>query len=430
MRRTGKTDAAIRAAPGAGQAPERPLHAFSAYGIELEYMLVDRDSLDVRPLAGEVLATMAGHAASRVERGRIGWSNELVQHVIELKNVEPEPGLDALKSPFAGAIATLDRALAAHDARLMPSGMHPWMDPLVETWLWTQSDAAIYCAFDRVFGCRRHGWSNLQSMHVNLPFAGDVEFARLHAAVRCVLPLVPALAASSPIADGERKASLDYRLEVYRANADPLRSIAGQLVPEPVSSRADYEARILAPMYREIEPYDPQGTLQHEWLNSRGAIARFDRSAIEIRLADTQECPRADLAVAAAIIAAARMLHDERYADHRSLDAIETGRLALILSACIRDAEEAIVDDADYLALFGLAPRRCRAGDLWTHVIGQSSQTDGAESWREAWATILDHGTLARRILKAVGEQARRPRLEAVYAELCDCLFAGRLLVP
>jgi hypothetical protein len=28
---------------------------------------------------------------------------------------------------------------------------------------------------------------------------------------------------------------------------------------------------VLAPMYAEIAPYDPAGTLRHEWLNSRGA---------------------------------------------------------------------------------------------------------------------------------------------------------------
>ncbi|HAL85576.1 MAG TPA: hypothetical protein DCM31_01010, partial [Deferribacteraceae bacterium] len=37
-------------------------------------------------------------------------------------------------------------------------------------------------------------------------------------------------------------------------------------------------------MYRDIAPYDPECILQEEWLNSRGAIARFDRKAIEIRL--------------------------------------------------------------------------------------------------------------------------------------------------
>ena len=56
-------------------------------------------------------------------------------------------------------------------------------------------------------------------------------------------------------------------------------------------------------MFADIAPYDPAGVLQHEFLNSRGAIARFDRSAIEIRVLDVQECPQADTAIAALMAA-------------------------------------------------------------------------------------------------------------------------------
>jgi gamma-glutamyl:cysteine ligase YbdK (ATP-grasp superfamily) len=267
-------------------------------------------------------------------------------------------------------------------------------------------------------------------MHVNLPFAGDAQFARLHAAIRCVLPLIPALAASSPIADGERKPALDYRLEVYRSNAEPLQRIAGRIVPEPVTTRAEYEARILAPMFREIAPYDREGTLQHEWLNSRGAIARFDRNAIEIRVADTQECPRADLAVAAAVVAAVRMLYDERWARRGALNAIDTEVLARILLDCIRDADEALIADRDYLALFGVSQESVRAGEVWRELIAHAGRAPGAERFREAWQLMLDHGPLARRIARAVGDKATKTRLRQVYATLCDCLAGGRLFVP
>ena len=88
----------------------------------------------------------------------------------------------------------------------MPSGMHPWMQPARETRLWPHESGPIHRAYDALFDCRRHGWANLQSMHVNLPFGEDLtpdgEFARLHAAVRLVLPLLPALAASTPHHNG------------------------------------------------------------------------------------------------------------------------------------------------------------------------------------------------------------------------------------
>ena len=104
----------------------------------------------------------------------------------------------------------------------MPTGMHPWMDPAREFELWPHGDREIYAAFDRIFDCRGHGWANLQSMHLNLPFADDDEFGRLHAAIRALLPLLPALAASSPFADGHARGLARYaprRVPHQRARA-------------------------------------------------------------------------------------------------------------------------------------------------------------------------------------------------------------------
>ena len=141
---------------------------------------------------------------------------------------------------------------------------------------------------------------NLQSAHLNLPFANDEEFGRLHAAVRLVLPALPALAASSPLQDGRLTDFADTRLEIYRHNARRLPIVSGRVIPEPVFTRAEYERAARQPL-RAIAPLDPDGILQEEWLNARGAIARFDRGAIEIRVLDVQEHPAADLAIAWAV---------------------------------------------------------------------------------------------------------------------------------
>src|SRR5438094_901663 len=359
---------------------QQPLSAFSAYGIELEYMLVDRQTLAVRPIADELLRRMAGHDAADVERGPLGWSNELVLHVIEIKNLEPIPMLEALPRAFQQEIGAANTILEALDARLMPTGMHPWMDPATQTQLWPHDNADIYGTFDRIFNCRSHGWANLQSMHINLPFADDLEFARLHAAVRLVLPLLPALAASSPLRDGKKSGQLDSRLSVYGSNTKTIPSIGGDIIPEPVTGRADYETRILAPMYRDIAPYDPDRVLCHEWLNSRGAIARFQRNAIEIRLADTQECPVADIAIACATIAVVRALYAERWMPLQVRAPLATEALAAILSDCTEAADQTMIDDAAYLQAFGYPHAKCRAEELWQHAIdtcGEPVCSDG-----------------------------------------------------
>ena len=58
-----------------------PLHAFDGYGIELEYMIVDRERLSVLPVADRLLQAASAAGDYEVEHGLMGWSNELVLHV-------------------------------------------------------------------------------------------------------------------------------------------------------------------------------------------------------------------------------------------------------------------------------------------------------------------------------------------------------------
>jgi gamma-glutamyl:cysteine ligase YbdK (ATP-grasp superfamily) len=404
-----------------------PLHAFAGYGIELEYMIVDRETLAVMPVA-DALLRAAGGQGTDVDRGRFGWSNEIVLHLVELKNARPEPALEPLAAGFQAEVRAIGRQLEPLGARLMPTGMHPWMKPAAETRLWPHDQADIYQAYDRVFGCSQHGQANLQSMHVNLPFANDAEFARLHAAVRLVLPILPALAASSPIVEGAPAGQLDARMAAYWGAVRRVPSVIGAVIPDTIGSRAEYKAQVLAPMYRDIAALDPEGVLRHEWLNARGAIPRFDRSALEIRVIDVQECPQADLAVAAAATAVIRALYDDKWSSLAMQQAISTDRLGKILHDCIRDADQAVVDDSGYLRLLGLSDRQYRAGELWRHLIIRTG-LNRSTFWAAPFRVMLEHGPLARRILRALGNDHSSTHLLRVYRKLCDCLEAGRLFV-
>jgi len=404
------------------------LHAFTAYGIELEYMIVDRQTLSVLPIADELLRRAAGKRVADVARGNFGWSNEMVLHLIELKNTRPDPVLENLPAAFHNEIQAIERLLEPMGARLMPTAMHPWMDPRAETRLWPHDNALIYQSYDRIFNCKKHGQANLQSMHLNLPFADDAEFARLHAAIRLVLPVIPALAASSPIADGKASGFLDYRMETYRTALERVPSAIGRVIPDTVSSRAEYEERILAPLYRDIAALDTDCVMQHEWLNARGAIPRFDRNAIEIRVTDIQECPQADLAIAAIVSAVVQSLYDGKWATLAMQQATVTDVLVKLLHACIRDADQAVIDDADYLKLLGFPDRQCKAGELWHHFVETTSLKHSAY-WHEPLRVMLERGPLARRILRAVGQDCSQTRLHEVYAKLCDCLATGQMFV-
>src|SRR5690606_17796342 len=144
---------------------------FQGFGIELEYMIVDRSTLAVRPVADELLRAVTGAYADAVDWTDTAWSNELVAHVIELKTQGPRAPLAGIAAPFAADVARINDLPEPLEAMLLPTAMHPWMDPRADTRLWPHGDATIYQTYDRIFGCQGHGWSNLQSMHLNLPFA-------------------------------------------------------------------------------------------------------------------------------------------------------------------------------------------------------------------------------------------------------------------
>jgi gamma-glutamyl:cysteine ligase YbdK (ATP-grasp superfamily) len=398
------------------------LGLFDAFGVELEYMIVDAETLDVRPACDELFFRVTGDYSGEVEFPDVCWSNELVLHVVELKTAGPAPRLEPLAAAFGRHVERINTELAPLASRLMPTAMHPWMYPAREMRLWPHDCSPIYEAFDRIFDCRGHGWANLQSTHVNLPFANDDEFGRLHAAIRLLLPILPAIAASSPIVEGRLTGLLDNRLEMYRTNARRIASVTGRIVPEPVYTRAEYERTIFAPMYAEIAPYDPDGVLRHEFLNARGAIPRFTRGAIEIRVLDVQECPAADLAIVEAIVAVLRALVDQRWTSYGDQRAADGDVLVDILTGTTRDAEKFSGLSTQYLTHFGIkSGRRISAGDLWRHLVEQVGLRN------HLLDAILNRGSLARRIATAAGNSPSPLRLREIYAELSHCLASGTM---
>src|SRR5262245_12912180 len=96
---------------------DEPLHLFEAYGVELEYMIVDAESLSVRPMSDVVLHQAAGEYLSEIEMGDISWSNELALHVIELKITDPAPSLEPLAALFQQHVTKINDLLRPLGAR-------------------------------------------------------------------------------------------------------------------------------------------------------------------------------------------------------------------------------------------------------------------------------------------------------------------------
>ncbi len=403
------------------------LHLFEGFGVELEYMIVAKDTLKVLPITDQILKAFSGTFTDEIENGAISWSNELALHVIELKTNGPAESLNNLSKQFAENVNQINDLLKPHGGVLMPTAMHPFMDPYSEMQLWPHERNEIYEKYNSIFDCKGHGWANLQSVHLNLPFQGDEEFARLHAAIRLVLPILPALAASSPIKDGKFTGLKDTRLDVYQSNQKKIPSIAGKVIPERVFTKEAYERTILQKNYTDIAPFDPEGILQDEWLNSRGAIARFQRNAIEIRVLDIQECPAADLAILKLVVATIRNLTDEKFSTLETQKEWEIEPLFQILKDCIANAENAVIDNMDYLKIFGYEGKALRAGELWQYLRTQASDLNSEE--HKILETIGKEGSLASRIVRKLEERTDHARLIAVYKELSECLQANRLFL-
>jgi carboxylate-amine ligase len=262
-------------------------------------------------------------------------------------------------------------------------------------------------------------------MHINLPFKDDAEFGALHAAIRVVLPLLPALAASTPVLDGRLTGLRDARIDAYARNQARIPPITGQIIPPAVRSFAEYQERVLAPMYKAIAPHDPEAILQHEWLNSHGAIARFDRQTIEIRLLDAQEHPGADLAIAALVVGVVRRLYEGDAATLAAADALNTDLLASLLQRCVAQGENAVIDVPEYLRVLGVPAVAQSAGTVWRKLA--KPMQDSLHVHQRTLDVILGHGTLATRLLSAIGPRSDRHVLHSVYGRLRDCLAAGQM---
>jgi carboxylate-amine ligase len=405
------------------------IHLFQGYGVELEYMIVDNETLAVKPVADELLKHELGFYGSDFTRNAITWSNEMVLHVIELKSTQPEINFNALENAFADDIKRINAILSTWNARLLPGGCHPAFNPVTETKLWPHESREVYEAYNRIFDCRGHGWSNLQSTHLNLPFYDDEEFSRLHAAVRLILPIIPALCASSPLIEGKITGSADTRLKYYKTNQAKIPSITGRVIPEAVFSKRNYLNTIYDKIKSDIAPHDPAGVLNPIWVNARGAVPRFDRGSIELRLMDAQECPAAEMAILTLIIETVKAFVNEVMCDFETQVKCRTEILVPVLDLAIEQAERAIIHDQSYLKLFGVPASEITAGNLWKHIFERLIYrgNDALEKWKPELEIVFSEGSLATRILKAVSVPGE---WLPVYRQLADCLSQNKLFIP
>jgi hypothetical protein len=193
---------------------------------------------------------------------------------------------------------------------LMGLGMHPTLKPK-NIPIWDHDEMEYYDTYNRLFNLQQHGWVNIQSLQINLPYHSEEEMVKMYNRIRVILPYLIAVTASSPVVEGKLTGIADNRLVYYRENQRAIPEICNNIIPEPIESMGDYcqQQQIVFDKLMERKA----NCLCEEWLNSSGVIVRFSRKCLEIKALDAQECIRSDMAVCAFV--QALMRDDEIYDD-------------------------------------------------------------------------------------------------------------------
>jgi glutathione synthase/RimK-type ligase-like ATP-grasp enzyme/gamma-glutamyl:cysteine ligase YbdK (ATP-grasp superfamily) len=411
-------------ATATGGTKQRTYQLFEVAGLELEYPVVD-ENLEVVSLVEPAFRAIAGRGTSDIELGRVGFSNEIADHVFEVKTIDPVRSLHEAEEALVTGIRRFSEVLQQEwNARLLPTGMHPWFDPQ-QAKLWSRSGTRIYNAYARIFDIRTHGWMNVHATHLNLPFgASDRETVAMHSAAALLLPYLPAIAATSPVHDGVLQPHTDARLAWILQHQSRIPETCAAIVPEYVDSLSAYKRVILQPMYAALDRFPDTAPLRHEFLNSRGAVLRFARRALELRVLDTQECVRMDAAICVFARAAMQQLTAEIMSGAMALPPHEL--LVKDFRTCVSDGSASMVH-APHLG--GSAAALIAVRDVLLGLLDRAHTVVSEDDahYLDDVAEIIQQGSLSERIRArlepfAASADTMREPLREVYRELARCL--------
>ncbi len=403
------------------------------FQLQLNLALVGRGSLDALPLADELLSLQCdGERLRVVEDGDASWSNVGPRHMLRLAPKHGFESMDAAKEFFSSQLTALAAEADRVEGRLMPGGMHPWLRTGdIESWPHggAMQDAAVHT----LFGKRRHGWGNQQPLHLSLPFASEQEFAPLYASLRFLLPLMPALSAASPFAEGKRGPALQCRLAARHDYlcSHPVFALTSvqRLVPPALRELNAFESLVTEPLTKGLQRQRVADSLPPKQVSASGLWVDPIAGHIEIRMLDGQECLQSNLAICAALQSLTSHLSFDSAVPTAELDVWPAARLDELVQETMRDGAEAILRDGEYLRTWGFPEgSRCRAGELLQFLWEERLSSTFDDTLRTSLHTIVHRGTLAARLLALLPPQWDAEALFGVYRTLVSCLRDDTIL--
>jgi len=363
----------------------------------------------VLPISDKIIKATCGKTVNFIEMPNFSFGKEMQLHVMEIKANQPFNTPAEFEETMQNAVNTLNAIVEKHGAMLLGTGMHPILD-LRDTAIWPHYHKKIYQQYGKIFNINQHGWLNIQSFHLNLPYQREVDAIQIHNHLANLCAYLPAVAASSPIYEGKVGEDTDNRLQFYKINQKEIPSISADVVPEYISSFNQYKQNIIGKYSYDLAKLGAEkALLQKEWVNSRGVILRFDRCAIEVRVMDEQECIKSDVAMACFVRSALKGLiaseaellpHDLLVQDFNEI--IKYGLSAKTQNPHGRTAqqvcrylfkiatENADNDEKEYL---WLAKRRVEEGNLSqiirTRVMERSKKTSMHEAILDVYLRLI-----------------------------------------
>lgn len=254
--------------------------------------------MKAQPIVDKIIKDFRGRIVNFVEQPNFTFGKEMQMHVMELKPNQPFKSPIEFEETMHNAVISLTEFLEhKYKLNLLGTGMHPTLR-LDETGVWPHRHRKIYHFYGKVFNLKQHGWLNIQSFQLNLPYTNEKEAVQMHNALAEICAYIPAVSASSPIYEGKLGEYVDNRLHFYTLNQKEVPSVTGDVIPEYITSFKQYKTDIIGRYSSDLIKAGVNDCLPYkDWVNSRGAIFRFDRKAIEIRVMDEQECVKSDVAL-------------------------------------------------------------------------------------------------------------------------------------
>jgi gamma-glutamyl:cysteine ligase YbdK (ATP-grasp superfamily) len=381
-------------------------------GPEHEFSVVN-DEMRALPIVDKVIKDFHGRIVNFVQQPSFTFGKELQMHVLEIKPNNPFKMPVEFEEKMHGAVLVLESFLQSrYRAHLLGTGMHPLLR-LDETGIWPHRHKQIYDEYSKIFNLRRHGWLNIQSFHLNLPYSDQRSGILLHNLLANICPYLAAIAASSPVYENRLREKIDNRLYFYVQNQKEVPSVTGDVIPEYVSSFSQYRREIICKYSEDLAAAGANRLiLNKEWVNSRGVIFRFDRKAIEIRVMDEQECIKSDVALSTFIRALLRglMKQDSEFLPHRVLVQDLNAIIRRGLGACVHHPHG------------DTAKRVCE----YYHNIALGSATDDEKKYLPIIRKRIECGNLSEIVRERVLKKSHRTDLKEaiidIYSDLAESL--------